>query len=85
MLQGLRALQIEDSAKQIRANVEKLGKHLLSFDDFMKKVGNSLGTTVNHFNAAHKEFVKIDKDVVKITESERTIEALALDKPREDE
>ena len=84
VLQGLRALQIEDSAKQIRSNVEKLGKHLLAFDDFMKKVGNSLGTTVNHFNAAHKEFMKIDKDVVKITEGEKVIETLVLDRPREE-
>jgi DNA recombination protein RmuC len=84
VLQGLRALQIEESAKQIRSNVEKLGKHLSAFDDFMKKVGNSLGTTVNHFNAAHKEFIKIDKDVVKITEGERAIETLIIDKPREE-
>jgi len=84
VLQGLRALQIEESAKEIRANVEKLGKHLGAFNEFMKKIHNSLGTTVNHFNAAYKEFGKIDKDVVKITEGERAIEALALDRPKEE-
>jgi DNA recombination protein RmuC len=82
VLQGLRALQIEESAKEIRANVEKLGKHIVSFEDFMKKVGGSLGTTVSHFNSAYKELGKIDKDVVKITEGEKTIEPLILDKPQ---
>lgn len=84
VLQGLRALQIEESAKQIRANVEKLGKHILTYEEFMKKLGGSLGTTVNHFNAAHKEFQKIDKDVVKIAGGEKTIEPMVLEKPREE-
>jgi len=82
VLQGLRALQIEESAKEIRANVEKLGKHIVSFEDFMKKVGGSLGTTVSHYNSAYKELGKIDKDVVKITEGEKTIEPALLDKPQ---
>jgi DNA recombination protein RmuC len=84
VLQGLRALQIEEGAKQIRANVDKLGKHLLAFDEFMRKLHNSLGTTVNQFNTAYKEFGKIDKDVAKITEGEKTIETLVLEKPRID-
>ncbi|MDR3559744.1 MAG: DNA recombination protein RmuC [Candidatus Pacebacteria bacterium] len=84
VMQGLRALQIEESAKQIRTNVEKLGRHITTFDDFMKKIYNSLGTTVNHFNAAYKEFGKIDKDVAKITEGEKTIEPMVLEKPKED-
>lgn len=82
VLQGLRALQIEESAKEIRSNVEKLGKHIVNFEDFMKKVGGSLGTTVNHFNTAHKELGKIEKDVVKITGGEKVIEALVIDKPQ---
>lgn len=82
VLQGLRAMQIEESAKEIKVNVEKLGKHLLSYDDFLKKMGKSLDTTVNHYNNAYKEFKKIDKDVVKIAGSESKIEALVLDRPR---
>ena len=84
VLQGLRALEIKESAKEIRANVEKLGKHIISYEDFMKKLGNSMATSVNHWNAAHKEFVKIDKDVAKITEGERTVEVMILEKPTED-
>jgi len=84
VLQGLRALKIEESAKVIRNNVEKLGKHLLSFDGYMQKLSNSLGTTVGHFNTAYKEFGKIDKDVAKITEKDRIIEPAVLDKPKEE-
>lgn len=85
VLQGLRALQIEESAKAIRANVEKLGRHLLSYDDFMKKLGVSISTTVNHYNNACKEFKKVDKDVIKITEGKSKIEPMILDKPRIEE
>ncbi len=81
VLQGLRALQIEESAKEIRKRVEELGKHIFSFDTYMQKLGNNLGTTVNMYNSAYKELNKIDKDVVKITEGEKKIEPLVLDRP----
>ena len=83
VLQGLRAFQIEESAKEIRVNVGKLQQHISRYDEYFKKIGNSLGTTVNHYNNAHKEFEKIDKDVAKITETEKIIEPLALEKPLE--
>jgi DNA recombination protein RmuC len=84
VLQGLRALQIEESAKAIRTNVEKLGKHVLSYEDFMKKLGVSMTTTVNHYNNACKEFKKIDKDVVKITDGESKVLLAEIDKPKID-
>jgi len=80
VLQGLRALKIEESAKEIRNNVEKLGRHLASYDEFLKKMGLSLNATVSHYNNAYKEFKKVDKDVAKITASESGIEPLLLDK-----
>ena len=82
VLQGLRALQIEENAKTIRSNVEKLGRHIKSYDEFMRKIGISMTTTVNHYNNAYKEFKKIDKDVVKITDGETKIDPLVLDKPK---
>jgi DNA recombination protein RmuC len=85
VLQGLRALKIEESAKQIRSNVEKLGKHIAAYDEFLNKLGNSLSTTVSHYNRAHNEFEKIDKDVIKITGGERSINPSALEKPRQEE
>lgn len=81
VMQGLRALQIEEGAKEIRKQVEQLGKHLLSYEEYLKKMGNNLTTTVNMYNSAYKEFGKIDKDVVKITEGEKFVEILQIDRP----
>ena len=85
VLQGLRALQIEESAKDIRKYVEMLQKHLLSYDEYMKKLGSNLSTTVNAYNRASKEFGKIDKDVVKITGKTGEIEPLQIEGPIADE
>ncbi|HJM04187.1 MAG TPA: DNA recombination protein RmuC [Candidatus Saccharimonadaceae bacterium] len=85
VLQGLRSLQIEEQAKDIQIQVGKLGRHISAFDAFMLKLGNSLGTTVNHYNNAHKELGKIDTDVVKIAGTNKSIEALIVDKPHQDE
>jgi DNA recombination protein RmuC len=83
VLQGLKALQIEESAKEIRKRVEELGKHLMSYEDFMNKIGKILSSTVSSYNSASKEFKKIDKDVLKITGRGIEAEILALDKPEE--
>ena len=81
VLQGLKAMQIEESAKEIRKRVEDLGKHLIAYEDYMKKMGKNLETTVNAYNASYKEFAKIDKDVVRISGGEKSVEPLTLDKP----
>jgi len=81
VLQGLRAMQIEEQAQSIRENVEKLQKHLLVYDDYLKKMGTQLGTTVGTYNTAYKEFNKINKDVVKITGVEGEIGLIEIAKP----
>ena len=81
VLQGLRAMQIEESAKEIRKRVEDLGKHILSYDDYLKKLGGNLSTAVNSYNTAYNEFRKIDKDVVRIAGGEVQVEPLVLEKP----
>jgi DNA recombination protein RmuC len=83
VLYGFRAFKIEESAKQIGKHVESLSRHLKAYDDYFKKVGNSLGTTVNHYNTAQKELGKIDKDVAKITGDSMDIDTLVLEKPQE--
>ncbi len=85
VLQGLKAMQIEESAKEIRKNVEGLQKHLKSYEEYQTKLGNALSTTVNHFNASNKEFKKIDKDVVRITGVDSNIELLEVSRPENDE
>ena len=85
VLQGLRSLQIEETAKEIQLRVGELGRHLTTYETFMQKLGNSLGTTVGHFNNAHKELKKVDKDVLKIAGTSPAVEPLMLDKPSTDE
>jgi DNA recombination protein RmuC len=85
VLQGLRSLQIEEQAKDIQIRVGKLGLHIGKFEEYMQKLGNALGTTVNHYNAAHKELGKVDKDVIKIANSAAGVEPLAIDRPHRDE
>jgi len=85
VLQGLRALQIEDTAKDIIKRVGELGQHLGRYDTYIKKLGNSLGTTVNAYNTANKELKKIDKDVLRIGGESAGIEIDLIDKPIEDE
>ena len=81
VLYGFRAFKVEESAKEIQKNVEKLTRHLSAYNEYFEKVGNSLGTTVNHFNLATKELGKIDKDVIKISGETINHEQLVLEKP----
>ncbi len=83
--QGLRSLTIEQQAKDIQKRVGDLGRHIKSYDVYMQKLGNSLSTTVSHYNTAHKELAKVDKDVVKIADGSPSIEPMLLDKPNTDE
>lgn len=85
VLQGLRSLQIEGQAKEIQVQVGKLGRHIASFDSYMEKLGKSLGTTVGHYNNAHKELAKVDTDVTKIAGGNKSIEPLLIDKPRQED
>ena len=85
VLQGLKALQIEESAKDIKKNVESLQKHLRSYQEYQEKLGNALSTTISHFNNSSKEFKKIDKDVVRITGVDSDLEILELAKPEKDD
>ncbi len=85
VLQGLRSLQIEEQAKDIQIRVGKLGQHIGKFEEYMQKLGSALGTTVNHYNGAHKELGKIDKDVVKIAGNDSSVEPLLIDRPHTDD
>ncbi|MEN9582751.1 MAG: hypothetical protein RL641_705 [Candidatus Parcubacteria bacterium] len=69
VMQGLRAMQIEETAKDIIKRVEELGRHIKGYEDYHNKLGNALGTVSNHYNNAGKELRKIDKDVMRITGS----------------
>jgi len=83
ILQGLRAMQIEESTKEIRKNVDALGKHLAAYSENMRKLGEHLGRTVSAYETAGKEFAKVDKDIYKITGSESGLETPSLPRPQD--
>lgn len=85
VLQGLRSLQIEGQAKEIQKRVGELGRHLGAHEEFMQKLGSSLGTSVGHYNRAHQELGKVDKDVTRIAGASPGIEPLLLDRPQDED
>lgn len=84
VMQGLRALEIEKRAEEIQKRVGELGKHIGSYEEYYRKLGVALGTTVSHYNSAYKELAKIDKDVYRIAQTKAGVEAELLQKPSTD-
>lgn len=68
VLLGLKALQIEESVKEIQKQAEVLSRHLKAYEDYHNKVGKHLDTTVRAYGDASNELRKIDKDIYKITD-----------------
>ncbi len=85
VLQGLKAMQIEETTKDIIKRVSEIGTHLKKYEEYHNKLGTSLGTVVSHFNNSSKEFKKIDKDVVRITGESNGFEPALIDKPDNEE
>ena len=85
IVEGMRSHQIQKDFEIIRKNISQLQTHLISYDAHFKKVGNSIGATVSHYNNASKELSRIDKDIVKIAATEASIDPLLLDRPHSDE
>ena len=81
VLHGLRNQKISEQAKEIIKEVERLGKHLVNYSEYMKRLGDHLGSTVSNYNKANKEFLKVDKDVVKITGGESKIKLKEVETP----
>lgn len=85
VLQGLRALKIEEQAQDIRQRVVDLGRHIQAFETHFTSVGKHMGTVVSQYNLAGKELSKIDKDVLRITGEGTGAQPLTLDKPTDGE
>jgi len=66
VLQWMKSLQIEQQAKEIQKYVLKLQKDIHNYEEVFGKLGSSLSTTVNHYNAGKKRLEIIDKDILKI-------------------
>jgi len=80
---ALNNMKVEESISEIQMNIEKLGNHLKAYVSYHEKLGNSIGTVVNHYNNSSKEFKKIDKDVTKLSsgKTEIGITSDALERP----
>ncbi len=85
VLQGLKAMQIEETAKDIVKHVGQLGSHLKKYEEYHVKLGTSLSTVVNHYNNSGKELKKVDKDVLRITGETPGIEVAMIEKPETEE
>lgn len=85
VLYGFKAFKIEETAKDIAKNVENLSRHLKAYEDYYRKIGTSLSTTVNHWNAGSKELGKIDKDVLRITGESAGLEVGLLERPSQED
>jgi len=83
--QGLRSIEIHKDTEKIRKNIEQLSKHLVAHNGYMIRLGNSLGATVGHYNNTYKELGKIDRDIVKITDSKASVEPQLLERPQLDD
>lgn len=84
VLMGLNELKISEQSKEIRLRVQDLGRHLKAYEQYFQNIGKHLGTTVNQYNLAGKELIKIDKDILKISGTGIGIESQIIDKPNDD-
>ncbi len=86
VLQGLRAMQIEEQAKDIVKRVGELTTHLKTYMEKYEKLGKSISTVVNQYTDSSREFKKIDKDLMRITDVDNGLgyEPLNLEKPELD-
>ena len=78
---GLKALQIEESVKDIQKQAEALMRHMKAYEDHHNRVGKHLETTVRAYSASSKELNKVDKDIFRITKGEagKELELLEVD------
>lgn len=82
VLQWLRALQIEEKAQDIATHVKKLWRHMDSYEEYLEKLWKSMWVSVGHYNEAYKKFNLIEKDILKITDSENSeMKNIQLDRP----
>ncbi len=81
VLYGFRAFKIEESAKEIGKRVEDLNRHMKGYEEYYRKLGDSLDKTVVNYNAGYRELGKIDKDVLRITGDSNEIKPLQIEKP----
>jgi len=81
VLQGMKNQKISEQAQMIIKEVERLGKHMYTYSEYVNRMGDNLDKTVSSYNKARAEFLKVDKDVVKITDGKSQVEIGEVDRP----
>ena len=86
-MKALNNLKFEKSIELVIKNVQSLSDHLITYQTYHNKLGNTLNTVVNHYNRTSDEFKKIDKDVMKISEGKFNIDfqKQLIDKTRDND
>lgn len=84
VIMGLKALQIEESVKDIQKQTEQLMRHMKAYEEHHNRLGKQLETTVRTYSASTSEFKKIDKDIYRITEGRagKELEPVEIDAPK---
>ena len=85
VLQGMKNQKISEQAQNIIKEVERLGKHMYAYAEHVNRMGDNLDKTVSSYNKARAEFLKVDKDVVKITDGQASIKIEEIGRPLIDE
>ena len=85
VLQGMKNQKISEQAQSIIKEVERLGKHMFTYSEYVNRLGDNLDKTVSSFNKARGEFLKVDKDVVKITDGKSKVKIGEVEGPNIDE
>ncbi len=85
VLQGMKNQKISEQAQNIIKEVERLGKHMYAYAEYVNRMGDNLDKTVSSYNKARAEFLKVDKDVVKITDGESNVKIEEIGRPLIDE
>ena len=86
-MKALNNLKFEKSIELVIKNVQNLSDHLITYQTYHNKLGNTLNTVVNHYNKTSDEFKKIDKDIMKISEGKFNIDfqKQLIDKTRDND
>lgn len=85
VLQGMKNQKISEQAQMIIKEVERLGKHMYTYAEYVNRMGDNLDKTVSSYNKARAEFLKVDKDVVKITDGTPQIKIGEVEPPKLDQ
>ncbi|MEX2052234.1 MAG: DNA recombination protein RmuC, partial [Candidatus Paceibacterota bacterium] len=85
VLYGFKAFKLENDIQDVIKNVQMLSKHIKSYEDYYKRIGKALGTTVSHYDEGSRQLKMIDKDIFRIAGTSPELTLLEVEKPKTEE